>query len=337
MQLTKGGGHVSEVLSQSEIDELLKALDTGELDMEEIQNTNQEKQLKNYDFTRPAKFSKEQLRTLEVIFENYARLLTTYLSGYLRTSILIEVINAEAVTYSEFTNSLNNPVILGIVDFSPMKGSIIIELSSNIGYSIIDRVLGGSGFGIEKIREFSEIERILLERMMGQWLGLMREPWENVVDIHPRLEKIETNSQFAQIISPNEMIALLTLNIHIGEQEGLMNICIPHIVIEPYIDRLNTKYWFAPIAQEKDKAYQQFLESKLETAKIPIKAILGQTHITVGEFLQLQLGDIISLDSYTDSDFKIIVGDLLKFKGRPGTYKNKNAIQITHVIREEEN
>ncbi|NLL69643.1 MAG: flagellar motor switch protein FliM [Epulopiscium sp.] len=327
---------MGEVLSQSEIDELLKALDTGELDVEEIQTTNQKQQLKNYDFTRPAKFAKEQLRTMEIIFENYARLLTTYLSGYLRTAVFIEVINAEAVTYSEFTNSLNNPVILGIVDFSPMKGSIIVELSSNIGYSIIDRVLGGPGVGIDKIREFSEIERILLERMMGQWLGLMREPWENVVDIYPRLEKIETNSQFAQIISPNEMIALLTLNIQLGEQEGLMNICIPHIVIEPYMERLNTKYWFTPIKQVEDKEYHRFLEAKLETARIPVRAVLGQTHVTVGEFLQLQKGDIIRLDSYIDSDLKVMIGNLFKFRGRPGVHKNKNAIQITDVIREEE-
>ncbi|NMA85290.1 MAG: flagellar motor switch protein FliM [Epulopiscium sp.] len=327
---------MAEVLSQSEIDNLLKALDTGELDMEEIQTDSHKQQLKDYDFSRPSKFAKEQLRTLEIIFENYARLLTTYLSGYLRTPIHIEVINAEAVTYSEFTNSLNNPVILGIVDFAPMKGSIIVELSSNIGYSIIDRVLGGSGTGIEKIREFSEIERILLERMIGQWLGLMREPWENVAKIHPRLEKLETNSQFAQIISPNEMIALLTLNIEFGDQEGLLNICIPHIVIEPYMERLNTKYWFTPIEHKDDTEYHLYLETKLETAKIPVQAVLGQTYITVGEFLHLQQGDIIQLDSYVDSDLKIMVGNLFKFKGKPGVHKNKNAIQITDIMREED-
>ena len=327
---------MGEVLSQSEIDELLKALNTGELDVAEIQTTTQEKHVKKYDFARPSKIGKEQLRTLEIIFENYARIISTYLSGYLRTPTQVEVINAEQITYYEFSNSLSNPVILSIVDFSPLKGSIVLELSPQIGYSIIDRILGGKGSLIEKIRDFSEIEKILIERIIIQLVALMREPWENVIDIRPKLEKIETNSQFAQIISPNEMIALVTLNLKIGDVEGMMNLCIPHLVIEPIMDRLNTKYWFTTVEQEDQTAYRRYLERRLEIAKIPLKAVLGRTYITVNEFVGLQVGDVIKLDSYTNSDLDIMVGNLLKFHGKPGVYKSKSAIQVTSVERKEE-
>ena len=219
---------MGDVLSQSEIDNLLNALSSGELDVEEIKETN-EKQVKDYDFARPSKFSKEHLRTLEIIFEHYGRLLTTNLPVYLRKSVQVEVMNSEAVTYSEFSNALSNPVLLGIVNFSPLQGNIIIEIASNIGYAIVDRMLGGRGDSLDKVREFSEIELLIIEKILNVCVNQLIEPWENVVDIKPRLERIETNSQYAQIISPSEMIAIVTINLKIGTVEGLMIICL-HIL-----------------------------------------------------------------------------------------------------------
>ena len=217
---------MSDVLSQNEIDNLLQALTSGELNAEEIKSTN-ERQVKNYDFARPSKFSKEHLRTLEIIFEHYGRLLSTNLPVFLRKNIQVEVMNSEAVTYMEFSNSLSNPVLLGIVDFSPLEGNIIVEMASNLGYAMVDRMLGGVGEPLDKIRDFSEIELIIIERIMNSCVELLREPWLNVLDVQPKLERIETNSQFAQIISPADMIAIVTVNIRIGEVEGLMNICLP--------------------------------------------------------------------------------------------------------------
>ena len=151
-----------------------------------------------------------------------------------------EVMNAEAVTYSEFSNALINPVILAVTDFRPLKGSILLELSPNMGFTIIDRVLGGSGSGLNSIRDFTDIERVILEKIFVQFVQLLVEPWQNVVELDPMLEKIETNSQVVQIISPNEIIALVTLNIKIGNVAGMMNICIPHLVIESIMDKLNS-------------------------------------------------------------------------------------------------
>lgn len=327
---------MSEILSQSEIDDLFKALTTGELDVNTIQEDNGKKIVKAYDFTRPSKFSKEQLRTLEIISENYARLIATYLSGYLRNLVSVEVINAEAITYSEFSNSLTNPIILSIIDFAPLNGSVLLELSPNMGYAIIDRVLGGAGKGIHKIRDFTEIEHLILERMFAQFANLLIEPWENVVELSPVLEKIETNSQVVQIISPNEIVALVTFSLRIGNIEGMLNLCIPHLVIESIMDKLNTKYWFAQNEKSKDPIYEKNLEKLVERANIPIKAVLGKTHITINEFLQLQPMDIIKLDKDIGSDVNIYVGNILKFHGKPGAYKNKVAIKINEVVLRED-
>ena len=235
---------MADVLSQSEIDNLLKALSSGEVDVDEMKDT-EEKAVKNYDFARPSKFSKEHLRTLEIIFEHYGRLLSTNLPVYLRKNIQVEVVNSEAQTYSEFANSLSNPMLLGVINFSPLKGNILLEMATNIGYAMVDRMLGGLGEPLAKAREFSEIELLIIERLLTVCVNLLREPWKNVVQLNPRLERIETNSQFAQIISPSEMIAIVTINIKIGEVEGLMNVCLPYITLDLVMDKLNTKFWYS--------------------------------------------------------------------------------------------
>ena len=223
---------MGEVLSQSEIDNLLKALSSGELDVDEMKNT-EGKQVKNYDFARPSKFSKEHLRTLEIIFEHFGRLLSTNLPAYLRKTVNVEVVNSEVVIYSEFSNALSNPVLLGVVGMQPLSGNIIMEMASNLGFAIVDRLLGGAGNALDKERDFSEIELTILERIFTVCVNQLQEPWENVVKVNPRLERIETNSQFAQIISPSETIAIVTINIKIGDVEGLMNICLPYATLEP--------------------------------------------------------------------------------------------------------
>jgi len=326
---------MGEVLSQEEIDNLLAALSTGEIDAEQIQDAN-EKQVKDYDFKRPAKFSKEHLRTLEIIFEHYGRLLSTNLPVYLRKNVQVSVNSSETVTFSEFTNALANPVILSIINFNPLVGNIIMELSPNIGFAAIDRMLGGQGDPLEKSREFSEIEMTILERLMVICMSHLREPWKNVVDIEPILERIETNPQFAQIISPSDMIAIVTLNIKIGDVEGLMNICLPYFTLENIMDKLNTKYWFSTMQDINDEEYQEHIEALIKRVDVPLKAVLGKSSISVVDFVNLQLGDIIRLDSDVDGDLSVYVGNIRKFTAVPGNSKDKYAVRVTSVIREED-
>ncbi len=326
---------MGEVLSQNEIDSLLAALSTGELDVDDMQDKG-DKQVKNYDFKRPAKFSKEHLRTLEIIYEHYGRLLATNLPVYLRKNIQVSVASSETVTFSEFTNALSNPVILGIINFQPLGGSVILDLAANLGFAMIDRMLGGKGIPLEKNREFSEIEMTIIEKILIISIQLMREPWKNVLDINPVLERIETNSQFAQVIGPNEMIAIVTLNVKIGDVEGFMNMCLPYFTLESIMDRLNTKYWFSTMQDSAGEDYAIYLEALIKRVDVPVKVIMGQSAISVNDFINLQLGDIIRLDTNVDTELDVYVGNIRKFTAVPGTEKDKYAAQITSVIREED-
>lgn len=325
---------MGEVLSQNEIDNLLKALSSGELDVEEMKNSP-DKQVKNYDFARPAKFSKEHLRTLEIIFEHFGRLLSTNLPAYLRKTVNVELVNSEVVIYSEFSNALINPVLLGVVSMEPLKGTVIMEMASNLGFAIVDRLLGGAGTALEKAREFSEIELTIIERIFAILINLLKEPWQNVVAIQPRLEKIETNSQFAQLISPSETIAIITMSITVGDVEGLMNICLPYTTLEAVMDKLNTKYWFSTMQERDENTYEEAIESVISRAQIPIKAMLGRSSINVQDFVNLQIGDIIRVDKGVDEELEVYVGNIKKFAALTGYSNDRYAVRITEVLREE--
>ena len=326
---------MSDILSQNEIDALLKQLSDGDLDMDQIQGED-EKQVKNYDFSRPTKFSKEHLRTLEIIFEHYSRLISTNLPVYLRKNVQVTVASSETVTFSEFSNALSNPSVLGIVNFAPLNGNIIIEIATNLCYAMLDRMLGGSGQPLEKSRDFSDIELTILQKLLVMFTQLMREPWKNVVEISPVLSRLETNPQFAQVIAPSDMIAIVTLNMKIGDVEGMVNICLPFFTLEDVMDKLNTKYWFSTMQENHDEHYEEYIESMIRRVDIPIKAVLGKSTISVNDFLNLQVGDCIRLDSRVDTDMDVYVGNIKKFTALPGTERDSYAVQITSVIREEE-
>ena len=325
---------MGEVLSQNEIDNLLAALSNGELDVEQMQESG-DRQVKDYDFKRPAKFSKEHLRTLEIIYEHYGRLISTNLPLYLRKNIQVTVASSETVTFSEFTNALSNPVILGIVDFQPLTGNIIIELSPNLGFAMIDRMLGGQGVPLEKNRDFSEIEMIILQKLMVVCMQLMREPWRNVLDINPMMERIETNAQFAQVIAPSDMIAIVSMNVKIGDAEGFMNICLPYFTLEDVMDKLNTKYWFSTMQKDDRIDYEEHIESLIKRIDIPIKAILGRSQVSVSDFLSLQPGDIIKVNTKLEDELDVYVGNIKKFSAIPGAYEDSYAVKIKSIYREE--
>jgi flagellar motor switch protein FliM len=327
---------VGDILSQNEIDDLLKALSTGEIDAQEIQTTKQEKKVRTHDFRRASKFAKDQIKTLNIIYDNYARLVTNFLTGYLRTLVQVDVVTVEALPYSDFSNSVSNPVILAIIDFAPLSGSIILEMEPHVAFALVDRILGGKGSSMERIREFTEIELAIIERIIIQILNLMREPWENVLSIRPRLDKIETNAQFAQIVAQNETVALITLSARVGDVDGMINLCIPHMVVEPIVSKLSTKFWFSNVEKEATPEMKESIESKVENTKVPVRAVLGKTSISVNDFIELQPGDVLPLDTGVNDDMEILVGNLLKFYATPGVKKNKVAVKISKVLKRED-
>ncbi len=325
---------MSDVLSQSEIDNLLSALNSGEFDPNAAE-VEDERPVKDYNFARPSKFSKEHLRTLVFIYEHYARLLSTTLPVYLRKNVQVEVMHSEAATYQEFSNSLSNPVLLGVVNFAPLDGNIIMEMATGLGYAIVDRMLGGDGQPLEKTREFTEIELTIIERIMVVCVNLLVEPWQTVAQLEPILDRIETNSQFAQFVTPNEMTSIITMNIRIGNAEGLMNICIPYDVIEPVIDKLNTKNWYSSNETTEIGTYKEVIEESLQKASIPVRAIMGRSAISVNDFMHLLPGDIIKIDTHLEDELDVYVGNIKKFSAIPGAYNDSYAVKIKSIYREE--
>ncbi len=330
---------MSDVLSQNEIDDLLAALSTGEVNVKEIEDESSEKKVRKYDFTRPDKFAKDQLRTLEIIHENFSRLMNNFLSGYLRTFVEVEVLSVQSLIYNEFSNSISNPCILGIVDFAPLDGQIIIDVATDMAYTMIERILGGSGIqqGKKEHRSLTEIELTLLKNILVKFINLLKEPWGNIIEIKPKLERIETNSQFAQIVSPSESIALITLSLKIGETEGMVNICIPHVVIEPILASLSSRLWFSTSGKKEiSEVEKKALEKNISKSKVSINAVIGRSVITVGELLTLRPGDVVILDKLVEDPFELYVGNELKFYGKPGIKNKKIALRITDTVSEGE-
>lgn len=323
----------SDVLSQSEIDELLSALSTGVVSAEDIKSEQKQRKIKVYDFKRPDKFSKDQIRTLYMLHENFARLLNTYLSAHLRTIVHINVASVDQLTYEEFIRSLPNPSVISVLEMRPLKGNVILELNPNIIFAIIDRLFGGVGLAPAKPRPLTDIEEAIIRRVLNKALESFQEAWKQVIPIQSNIEAIETNPQFTQIVPPNDMVVIVTLQAKIGQAEGLINVCIPYLVLEPIMSKLTTTFWVAAsTAKQSTTENVSLLQRKLEKTSIPIVVELGKVTVTVQELIDLGINDVLQLDSRFDDQLCVMIGHKEKFKAKPGLVNNKVAIQITQVL-----
>ena len=323
-----------DVLSQNEIEALLAALSSGEMDAEELKKEETQKKIRSYDFKRALRFSKDHIRSLTRIHENFARYLTTYFSAQLRTFVQINVVQVEQLPYDEFIRSIPKMTVLNIFKAEPLVGRMVLEVHPNIAYAMLDRLLGGTGIAPSSISSMTEIETIIMERIFSRAFDSLQEAWKTVLDISPRLEALETNPQFMQIVSPNETIALISLSTKIGDTTGMINLCIPHVVLEPIMSKLSAHQWF--ISEKKASVPEEVdaLKQRVSKAKLPIVAELGVSQLTVSEFLGLSVGDVISLNKPMHDGLSIKVGDKLKFIGSPGTIKDRVAVQIDEIVIE---
>jgi flagellar motor switch protein FliM len=327
---------MAEVLSQSEIDALLAALSSGEMDANELKKEETERRVKAYDFKRALRFSKDQIRGLTRIHENYARLLTTYFSAQLRTFVQITVASVDQLPYDEFIRSIPKMTILNIFEAPPLEGRMVLEVNPNIAYAMLDRLLGGQGTIPDKMGALTEIETTVMERVFSKALDTFHEAWKQIIELDPYLEGLEMNPQFMQIVSPNEIVAVISFSTKIGETTGMINLCLPHVVLEPIMPKLSGQYWFSKQKKNRDEEERLRVEERVKAAALPIIAELGTATITVGDFLQLSAGDVIQLDQLIEHKMKIKVGDRLKFLGQPGTQKGRIAVQIDEVLEEGE-
>jgi len=326
-----------DVLSQSEIDKLLSALSDGSVSAEEVKADEEQKKVKSYDFKRPDKFSKDQIRTLFMLHESFSRLLNTYLSTHLRTIVNVEVASVEQLTYQEFVQSLANPSVISILAVPPLKGNIIMEVNTEIAFAFIDRVFGGEGKSGVKTRVLTEIEEAVMRRFVEKATSHLKEAWANVVEFYPSLEATESNPQFTQIVPPSDMVVIVTIQMKVGEVEGMMNICIPYLVLEPVMSKLTTTFWVASsVSKDDDPEQVKILQRKIERTKVPFLVEMGDINITINEFLTLGFGDVLQLDTKVDDELKCRIGRKAKFFCRPGTSGKKMAVQITRILSEDE-
>ncbi|MBM6618436.1 flagellar motor switch protein FliM [Bacillus suaedaesalsae] len=322
-----------EVLSQNEIDALLSALSTGEMNADELKKEESTKKVRTYDFKRALRFSKDQIRSLTRIHENFARLLTTFFSAKLRTYIQINVASADQIPYEEFIRSIPKMTILNVFELAPLDGRIIIEINPNIAYAMLDRVLGGRGVSINKVENLTEIETKIMSQLFEHAVDNLREAWTTIADIEPILTEFEVNPQFLQMFSPNDTVVVISLNTQIGDTSGMINICIPHVVLEPIMPKLSAHYWMQNTNKEREPHEVSLLERSIKTADLPIIAQLGTSALTIQEFLQLGIGDVIQLDQGIDKPITINVGNEPKFYGQPGKLNKKVAIQVMEEIK----
>ena len=286
-----------------------------------------------YEFKRPDRFSKDQIRTLFMLHESFSRLLNTYLSASLRTMVDIEVLSVEQLTYQEFVQSMGNPSVIGILALPPLKGNIIIEVGTDLAFAYVDRVFGGEGRPGVKSRALTDIETAVMRRFIDTVTNYFKEAWSNVVEFRPNFETMETNPQFAQIVPPSDMVVLVTIHVKLGDVDGMMNICIPYLVLEPVMSKLTTSFWVAASADRESSPEQVAeLQRKIERTHVPFKVELGSVNITIHEFLTLGFGDVLQLDTLTKDELICYVGTNAKFRAHPGTAGKRMAVQISGII-----
>jgi len=327
---------MTEILSQDEIDALLTAISTGEVDTTDYTAAAREqKKVKIYDFRRPDKFSKDHIRTLQMMHETFARLTTTALSAQLRALVGVHVASVDQLTYEEFIRSIPNPTTLAVINMDPLKGSAVLEIDPSITFTIIDKLFGGLGEATKISRELTDIELSVMEGIIVRMLGNLREAWSNVIDLRPRLGNIETNPQFAQIVPPSDMVVLITLETKVGEVEGMTNLCIPYISIEPIITKLSAQYMYSSIRKGVTDENLTTIQSRLESVTLPIVAQVGSANVTVQEVLNLRSGDVVKLpNTKVGDDMILTIGGRRKYKCIPGLVANRLAVKVGDKLDE---
>lgn len=327
---------MQDVLSQQEIDSLLQALNSGTLDLEKTKEAKPE--AKNYDFRRPNKFSKEHLRTLEMVHQHFARLLSNFLSGYLRSSINIEIASVGQMIYDEFIRSVPSPTVLTVFSVDPLPGSALMETNIQFALPVIDLLFGGSGSTLELERELTDIELTVLQKLYSKILEHLGLAWKEIYEISPSIQHIETNPRMHQLYSANEVVALVTFTVAVNEEtRGMINICLPFMVLEPAMSMLSIRQQFQ-VRQEKGPSEKdlQAIKYWFGESEVELDVNLGSSDITIEEFLQLQTGDILVLERKITQDLVLNVETIPKFGVQTGAVNSQKAVQIVS-LKEGEN
>ncbi|MEL7649240.1 MAG: flagellar motor switch protein FliM [Sedimentibacter sp.] len=327
---------MAEILSQSQIDELLNNLSSGDVDIKEIETS--EKKIKEYDFRSPKKITKETIKLLKGVYENYCRMVTSRLTSMLRLVCDVTVEQVEESIYHEYNNALDDYVLMGLInvnypDDTSADSQILMEFSKPLSFVIIDRLLGGSGNEYENLRDYTDIELSLLSNVLRQMVPMMGVSWESTIEISTELAKIETNSRFIQSINYNDTVVIVVLNVKLNESIGKITLCIPSNIVSEIMKKADI------FSKTNKKKLDQSIEEQKETimdsiksSKLTITGVLGKAQATLQDVVNMQVGDLLILDKPVNSYVDVNVDGEKWFEGTWGTRKNKGVIKIKNII-----
>lgn len=320
-------------LTQDEINALLSATSSspGVPEEEPTVTSTSAKHVRIYNFRHPDKFSKSHLSTMELIYEGFSRHLKAALFIYVRQSINFSLASVEQQSFEEYLDSLPTPSSLITFSMKSLPGNSVLEISPELTFLILDRLLGGMGDQPIKIRDLTEIEHGIIRKVAERTLMAFRMAWSEIYDVEPTIESLETNPQLLQVVPPNEIVAVATLEVRIGEATGAMSICLPYLTLEPIMPKLTRQTWFSAKFEqrESDKTEHDRVRTSLRRAKLPVSVELGRAKISVKDLLELRPGDSIQLDTPATHDVRVLINGRLKFFAQPGIIGKRLAVKTT--------
>jgi flagellar motor switch protein FliM len=326
-------------LSQEEIDALINQLSKqGGPQKEAIDG----RRVKSFDFRfnkRLDKFGNNQLQTLRTLHENFTRLLNNSLSVYLRTRVEASIVSIEQISYGDFIASIGMPSILGICSMDPLPGSGIVQIDLNLVFSIIDRLLGGPGWFPNRLRDLTDIERTLMQRFMARMLNSYRETWNYLLTLSLKIEALDSNPQFIPRIIPlDQIVAYVSMELKIGEMSGIMNFCLPYLVLQSIGQQLNDFQWSPSVLAGRGTTEQDIaqLTRNVERAPVEVRVELGRTTVSLRELVSLREGDVVVFDKLTTEPLSVTVNDREKYRVFPGVNKDHLAVQVARVVPSED-
>lgn len=283
-----------------------------------------------YDFRRPDKLSKDQLRTLSMLHETFARAAGSALSAQTRSQINIEMISMEQIPYDEYLRSISASVF-GIVSLPPLNGQIVVEMEMGLMFALVDKMLGGPGRPMER-SVLTDIEKPLVRSILDRMLGALKQSWEGVVVVSPSVDGLETSSQFVSVAPPNDIVLVILFEVKIGEMRTAMSICVPYLVLKPITIKLSAQKWFASSGKRQSPAIRRLVSNQVTSTEVPCQVLLGKAVVPFEEFLEVKVGDVIKLDQMTEKDLTFMVANVPKFKGRPMMNGKRYVFSITEPI-----
>ena len=296
---------------------------------------SEHKSYKLYNFRRPDKFSKDNLRALRDIHREFSKAISLVLSGYLRMRVEIEIVSVDQLTYEEFVRSMPSPISVGVFEFEPLSGQVLLGISFEVISCIVNRMLGGVGNIENQTRELTDIEKALAKKVINIIIKSLEDSWNTIIPVTGKFISLDDNYQSIQVATAGEIVALLTFEVQIsGKHFGLFSLCFPYPVLETVLGHLSTQHIFQTKGLVASNDERLKMISKINTSNVDLRVQFGQCSITLDDFMQLSEGDIIKLDNKVQDDLIVKVNGEKKFFARPGTLKDKICVKITDVYDE---